>query len=217
MPVTRWSEKFYESTRGRIIHLLRRSGATVDQLARALGLTNNAVRVHLATLERDGIIEQRTAEPTGAVGKPAYRYRIAPDVEPLFSHAYAPVLDQLLDVLTEHMSPDQVDSVMQAVGQRLAAARAIPAGDTRARAEGATRVLGELGGIAQLEEHDGTLTIRGASCPVSSTVRNHPEVCRAVEALVAELVGAPVQQHCEHSDRPRCCFEIHNTARSTDR
>ena len=50
-----WDTKFFESTRGRIVVLLRRSGRTVEELARALGLTDNGVRAHLAVLERDGI------------------------------------------------------------------------------------------------------------------------------------------------------------------
>jgi hypothetical protein len=36
----------------------------------------------------------------------------------------------------------------------------------------------------------------------------HPEVCRMAEALVAEVAGVSVQEHCERGERPRCCFEI---------
>ncbi len=56
---TSLDQKFLESTRGRIVALLRRSGRTVEELARALGLTDNGARAHLATLERDGIVRQR--------------------------------------------------------------------------------------------------------------------------------------------------------------
>ena len=56
---TTWDEKFFESTRGQIVVLLRRSGRTVEELARALGLTDNGIRAHLAVLERDGIARQR--------------------------------------------------------------------------------------------------------------------------------------------------------------
>jgi predicted ArsR family transcriptional regulator len=55
---TRLDRRFFESTRGRIVTLLRRSGFTVEELARELGLTNNGVRANLATLERDGIVWQ---------------------------------------------------------------------------------------------------------------------------------------------------------------
>jgi hypothetical protein len=29
-----------------------------------------------------------------------------------------------------------------------------------------------------------------------------------VETLLTELVGAPVYEHCDRGERPRCCFEI---------
>ena len=53
-----WSLRFLTSTRGRLIALLRRDTRTVDDLASALNLTDNAVRAHLAALERDGIVRQ---------------------------------------------------------------------------------------------------------------------------------------------------------------
>jgi len=51
-------KRFFESTRGQIVTILRGSPATVDELARKLELTDNAVRAHLLTLERDGIVRQ---------------------------------------------------------------------------------------------------------------------------------------------------------------
>jgi len=51
----KWDQKFFDSTRGQTVTLLRRSGRTVDELAKALCLTNNGVLAPLATLERDGV------------------------------------------------------------------------------------------------------------------------------------------------------------------
>ena len=53
---TSLGRKFFGSTRGRIVTLLRRRGQTVDDLAAEVELTNNGVRAHLATLERDGLV-----------------------------------------------------------------------------------------------------------------------------------------------------------------
>ena len=49
-------ERFFASTRGRVTTLLRQGDRTVEELAQALGLTDNAVRAHLVTLERDGLV-----------------------------------------------------------------------------------------------------------------------------------------------------------------
>jgi predicted ArsR family transcriptional regulator len=69
---TNWDAKFFESTRGQVVTRLRRSGGTVEELARVLGLTDNGVRAHLAVLERDGIVRQRGSVRCGrGGGKPA--------------------------------------------------------------------------------------------------------------------------------------------------
>lgn len=205
--LNRWSQKFYESTRGRIVALLRRASLTVDQIARALGLTGNAVRAHLATLERDGIVQQGVSRG-GGVGKPAYMYRIAEDAEPLFSSAYIPILQQILAVLSLRLSPEELDGVMRTVGHRLAARETPGTGTTRERAERAARMLNDIGGIAEVVDNEGALHIRGLSCPLGAAVHEHPEVCVAVETLLSDIVGAPVHECCDRADRPRCCFDL---------
>jgi predicted ArsR family transcriptional regulator len=45
-PREREIDRFFESTRGRIVTLLRRTAMTTEELAKALGLTDNAVRAH---------------------------------------------------------------------------------------------------------------------------------------------------------------------------
>src|SRR2546423_4616771 len=106
MPLLNWNQRFFESTRGRIIMLLRRADRTVEELAQALNLTDNAVRAHLATLERDGLVRQRGAR-RGA-GKPAFVYEPTPEAEQLFPKAYGSVLRELLQVLEEDL-PDEVE------------------------------------------------------------------------------------------------------------
>jgi predicted ArsR family transcriptional regulator len=84
----------------------------------------------------------------------------------------------------------------------------------RPRLEAAVGVLNELGGLAELEERDGDFVIRGYSCPLTSVVPDHPEVCRMAEALLTELTGLPIHEYCDRRESPRCCFEVahpHNT------
>jgi predicted ArsR family transcriptional regulator len=78
-------------------------------------------------------------------------------------------------------------------------------------------VLNELGGLAELEEQDGTLVIRGYSCPLAAVTPDHPEVCRLAEALVAEVAGVPVHECCDRSEMPRCCFEVASADEVTQR
>jgi predicted ArsR family transcriptional regulator len=206
---TGWDRRFFDSTRGRIVTMLRRSNRTVEDLARALDLTDNGVRAHLAVLERDGIVRQRgSLRRTSGGGKPAYVYELTQEGEELFPKAYEPTLGRLLDVLSERLGPQESEALLRSVGRRLAEEHSTRADGGHARLKTAVEVLNELSGLAELEERDGALVIRGYSCPLGGVTPEHPEVCRMAEALVAEVAGVSVQEHCERGERPRCCFEV---------
>lgn len=206
---TYWDQKFFEGRRGKVVTLLRRGARTVEELARELDLTDNGVRAHLATLERDGIVRQRGSVRRGSGGgKPAYTYELTPEAEGLFPKAYEPVLRQLLDVLAGQLGPEESEALLRRVGRRIAEGQPVPADGVRARLETAAGMLNELGGLAELEEHDGSFIIRGYSCPLAAVTPDHPEVCRMAETLITELAGVPVYEHCDRGERPRCCFEV---------
>lgn len=204
-----WNERFFASTRGQIVVLLRRARRTVDELADTLGLTDNAVRSHLATLERDGLIQQR-GQRRGE-GKPAHLYELTSQGETLFPKAYGPVLHELLDVLGERLSEDDLRALLREVGRRVAAEYPEPpsSADARARVERAVTLLAELGGLAEVEVGaHGELRIRGFSCPLAAILPGHPEACELAASLVGEATGLPVTEHCDKGDTPRCCFEF---------
>ena len=73
--MTNWVERLSGETTSKLLGLLRRSRLSINALADALHLTDNAVRTHIAALERDGIVEQvGTQRETG--GKPARLYAL---------------------------------------------------------------------------------------------------------------------------------------------
>lgn len=201
-----WDTRFFETMKGRILSLLWRGSRTVDELASALGVTDNAIRTHMAALERDGVVQQRGVRPTG--GKPAYTYEVTPSASRLFTKAYIPIVTQLVAVLEEQMTPDELTTLLREVGRRLAAAKGPCSGTVRTRAETAATVLTELGGVVDVESQEETIVLRGYSCPLADAVRTHPVTCQAVESLVAELVGVPVQECCDKGEQPKCCFHV---------
>src|SRR5947209_18194623 len=119
MKGTHGDERFWSSTRGRIILLLRRGSRTVNELAEVLGLTNNAVRIHLTALGRDGLVRQSGTRP--GPRKPHVIYDLTLEAEHLFPRVYGPILHHLLDVLKERTSPEELDEVLRVVGHRIAA------------------------------------------------------------------------------------------------
>lgn len=213
MPPTRFDQRFLSSSRGQVVTLLRRGERTVDDLARALGLTDNAVRAHLAALERDGLVAQAGVRRGG--GKPAYTYALSPEAERLFPKAYGALLHELLDVLSERLPSEALADALREVGHRVAVGRAAPTGDLREGVGQAVALLGELGGLAEVEERDGGFVIRGCSCPLAAAVEGHPEACLLAETLLSDVVGVPVRQVCDQGPPPSCRFEV--PARQGDR
>jgi predicted ArsR family transcriptional regulator len=209
----RLDANFLASTRGRIVDLLRRAGRTVEELARELGVTDNAVRPHLAALERDGIIRATGVRREGTVGKPATMYEIDPAAEPDFSQAYLPLLTALLTALGDRMDERELRALMRDVGHRLSGDAPPDRGALRARVEAASRVLNELGGVTTVEEdEDGALYIQGCGCPLSAAVSERSEVCLAVQTMLSDLVGVPVRERCNRASRVQCRFEIRRLA-----
>jgi DeoR family suf operon transcriptional repressor len=208
-----WSPRFFASTRGRIVDLLRRTRRTVDELAQALELTGNAVRSQLASLERDGVVRPHGLRKGG--GKPSVTYELAPEIEPMLSKAYRPLFGALLESLAATLPKAQLVTLLRDAGRRLA--RELPPlrGEPAARAAAASAVLNDLGGLTVVDQSSGASVIRSDGCPLSALVLKRPELCKAVEVMVAELVGAPVRESCDRrGDRPRCRFEVPRSTRS---
>jgi predicted ArsR family transcriptional regulator len=196
------------SSRGKVIQLLRRAQRTVNELAHALGLTDNAVRASLSRLERDGLVQQAGSRPS--FRKPEAVYDVTPEADRLFSRAYVPVLVTLLGVLESSLDGKALDRQLREVGRRLAAPHlpSMAGLPPRKRAEKTLKILEELGGLAELEERDGRLYVRGFGCPFSQAVCEHPKLCVVAEAMVGELLGRPVQEECQRGERPKCCFVV---------
>jgi predicted ArsR family transcriptional regulator len=208
MKTTKLDERFFDSTRGRIVSLLREGSSTVNELASKLELTDNAVRAHLLSLERDGLIRQSGVQR--GPRKPHFAYELTAEAERLFPKAYDALLNQLITALKGRLPPAALEDVLREVGRSLAARHSsdTPPDDLEGRVRNALGVLKAIGGSPSVEREGGRLLIRSGGCPLSAAVVEHPEVCELAEALVAEIVGLPVKERCARGESPKCCFEV---------
>lgn len=202
-----------DTTRGRIVALLQKGKLAVDDIAAELQLTANAVRSHITSMERDGVVQRVDRRP--GTTRPFQTYELTPEVEHLLSRAYIPLLGQLIAVLTNALPADEVEALVRKAGRGLAdqltpAAR--PSGTLEVKVRAASDLLNEQLGALTHVESNGHYVIRGAGCPLSAVTGKHQAVCLAMEALVHEIVGAPVTECCDRSSRPKCCFEIEATS-----
>ena len=208
MKDTKFGKNFFESTRGQVLGLLRWGIGTVEELSVQLKLTDNAVRAHLATLERDGLAERRGLQ-RGA-RKPHYHYALTAEAEQLFPKAYSTLFNQLLATIKQRIAPDELESILREVAQSLAAGNTPEANETvESRAGRALAKLESMGGAPVLKNEDDKLLIQSVtSCPFDVAVAQHPEVCRLAEAFLSEVTGLKVKEHCHKGEYPQCSFEI---------
>lgn len=205
--MTLWNRRFFESTRGRIVALLRRKSMTVEEMARKLEVTDNAVRAQLASLERDGLVEQSGVRRGSR--KPSQSYGLTSEVEPALSRAYVLLLVELVRELAERHTAAELAALLEAVGRRWASHLPTPVGDIASRMADAAGLLRDLGGDAEFVEEAGQLTIRGYGCPLGRAVQDNPKICAAVESLLTELIGVQVRESCDRTTAaPRCRFVV---------
>src|ERR1044071_4332810 len=150
-----WRERLFKSTRGRILDLLRTRERTVNELAAELRLTDNAVRAHLASLERDRLALQSGMKP--GVRKPHVTYALGPEAEQLFPKAYGRLVSLLMSIFSRQIKPRSLRAGMRAAGRAVAREHLSELrGKTRQqRIDVALDVLKELGGAATFQEEDG--------------------------------------------------------------
>jgi len=193
-------------TRVEMLRLLRRSRQTITTLADSLRLTDNAVRTHVAVLEREGVVKHvGTQRDTG--GKPARVYDLTSEGEELFPKAYALVLGGLVEEIARSEGEGRAVELLRAVGRRIGAG--VPAAEgTEAQVKAAVAALRNLGGDLELLPAEGGWQLKGYGCPLSAVTAGRPEVCALAQALVEEITGRPVTECCDRGTRPRCGFQV---------
>ena len=187
---------------------------TAEDLATQLGLTPSAVRAHLTSMERDGVVRRR-GQRSGPT-RPAILFDLTAEVEQLLSGAYIPMLTQLVDVFVEALPARQQETLLREVGRRLAndvTGSRPPGGSLSTRVAAASELMNERLGALTRVERNGQIVIRGAGCPVASVSGKHRGVCVAMESFVSEIVGVPVKECCDRTGRPQCCFKIDGGSR----
>src|SRR5947208_7146606 len=113
-----WRERLFKSTRGRILDLLRTRDRTVNELSEELRLTDNAVRAHLTSLQRDKLVAQSGTKP--GVRKPHTTYALGPDAEEIFPKAYGRLVSLLMSMLSRRVEPGTLRAGMRAAGRSIA-------------------------------------------------------------------------------------------------
>ncbi|MCC6316930.1 MAG: hypothetical protein IT361_04485 [Gemmatimonadaceae bacterium] len=202
----------FGETQARLLALLRRGPRSIMSLAQALGITDNAVRLHVTELRRDALVDDVGVDrDTG--GKPARLYGLTGKGEELYPKAYALVLNELVAELVRTQGHEGAIDLLRGVGTRLAPARGGSSSETsdlESRVSAAAAALRDLGAdIDTVPLNGGGWRLQGYACPLTAVTGAHREVCEVVRTIVAAIAGQPVEECCDRTgERSRCAFEI---------
>lgn len=205
---------FFQTPRGRIVESLKKHHTrTAADLSGEQGVTPNAIRQHLARLERDGLVSGR-AQRLGRT-KPTYVYSLTSEGERLFPQRYPLLLHAVLDELKRDGGSDGVAKVFRSIGRHSAQRHAgrFAGKDLGGKVAELADFLRERGVMVEHDKTASGYVLREFNCPFRDTVADHPEVCSVVHTLMEEVLPAKTRQVLSIArGDDRCEFEVPSPA-----
>lgn len=180
-----------------LLRLLLRNkrGLAVEAIGRGLEISRNAVRQHLAALERDGLVKRGASLPSG--GRPEQLYVLTAKGLEQFPRQYSWLAEILLQELASgHDGPD-LKARLTGLGRKVAASIAGRLSGNPVSAErlaSLAAVMNELGYDTAVS--DGGLEIDAYNCVFHSLAARNADVCSFDLALLSACSGGEV----EHRD-----------------
>lgn len=206
------ADLFGERRKQLLRYLLRnKAGATIDELAAAIGVTRTAVRQHLAAAIRDGLVAPGDTRPSR--GRPNQLFVLTDAGKEVFPRHYAWFAQLLVEAITDEHGVaglrTRLGRIASAVVAQLAQRGERPAG-TRERIDRLSELMDELGYDAHAAREAGGLpTIEADNCVFHELARRQPEVCRFDLAVLSGYTGADVElEECMARGQHVCRFRF---------
>ncbi|KEF40674.1 MAG: ArsR family transcriptional regulator [Cyanobium sp. CACIAM 14] len=173
-------------TREAVLSLLLREGeATAARLAASLGVSVQAMRRHLRSLEEDGLVEASAA--TEGPGRPSNRWHLTAQGQGRFPDGSENFALGLLHTLSESLPEDTLELVLRQQAEEKAAdyRRMIGSGSLQARLERLVELRRKEGYVAECRRDDDPATggdgaawvISEFHCSVMRIAEQYPVVC----------------------------------------
>ena len=186
------------SRREQLLRLLleRKAGRTIEELARGLHVSRNAVRQHLTTLVAERLVTKGSMQATG--GRPKQLYVLSTEGHEGFPRKYSWFSELLLDSLKSEKGEAALIARLQKlgtkVGTHLQHAHHLP-GSASERITRLATAMHELGYEASSTAATGRQLpmIEASNCVFHHLASRFPEVCHFDLALLSTFVGRPVE------------------------
>lgn len=200
-------------TRERILRIIKeRQQATVDELSRELGLTPVTVRHHLEILRGEGLVAPPLLRRRKSPGRPKYVYALTEKANTLFPKRYDHLASLILgEVRSLLSSPEEVEQMMERIGERIASQVVLSGADGfEAHLVATVEFLNERGYLARWEPRDdGEYLLHLANCPYERVAGQDQEICTIDLSMLTRLLGvSPQRVSWAAEGDSRCTYSI---------
>jgi predicted ArsR family transcriptional regulator len=194
------------NTRDVILRALKTSNqAKVEELADAANISPVTVRHHLNAMQADNLIEVSSVRRK--VGRPYYVYSLSESGHELFPQKYIRFTDRLLDELKERLPAETIAQLFNGIVQNIIEEHrgqfeTLP---FEKRLDFVISLLADEGFMATWEQANGEYKLTEFSCPYSSLVDRHSEICGLDQKLIVHILQRPIKQHSCMVAGDSCC------------
>jgi predicted ArsR family transcriptional regulator len=199
------------STRKVLLTLMKTKGPmSVNEMAKNLGITEMAIRRHLNTLERDGLIEAKLIRQ--AMGRPMHSYSLTLLADDLFPKNYHQLTLELLGELDSEEVSNPVGQLFEGRKQKLVQ-------KYKGRMEGKA-LVDRVAELAEIQNNNGYMVkwetdpaghyvFTEYNCPIAHVAKQYNEACHCELALFQNLLDANVERaECLTKGGTKCTYLI---------
>lgn len=199
--------------------MMKTKGAlSVNEMAKDLGITEMAVRRHLNTLERDGLIEAKISRQ--AMGRPSNLYSLTAAADDLFPKNYQMLTLDLLEELESEEGQSKIGVLFERRKRKLLAKYG-----PRMEGKGLDERVAELADIQNAsgymvewaKQEDGGYVLNEYNCPITQVANQYDDACKCELALFRTLLEADVERtECISKGGGKCSYKIKPEAGAPD-
>lgn len=208
------------STRRQLITILRTEGPlSAGDLAARVGITEMAIRRHIATLERDNLIYPTTIRQP--MGRPAKVYNLTEEADELFPKNYHSLTLGILEDILSLDGQDKLQELFAHREERLVKEylTILQSSDSfEDKVSKLADLQNERGYLTKLEaKEDGTFELLEFNCPIAQVSRVFPQTCSCETNVFRRVLGADVERNECLAEGGSCCvFKIQQANAPTE-
>ncbi len=196
-----------KSTRERILQtLLIHPRASINDLAKAVGINSISVRHHLTNLQADGAVVAE--EERHGAGRPRLVYSLTEKGVERFPTQYFRLTNRLLDQIKNKLPESTIQQLFAKVANDLVneyAPKAAAMPILEQRLEYLKQIFAQEGFSLEWEKKEGYYEIRELFCPYYYVSQKHPEVCTVDQTIIFSILKTALEKVGCILQGDQCC------------